>query len=347
MTSTVEETTAATSSSPDREHREGWGRFALAGVLLALFVAFSVVRPESFGTIDNVQAILNNQVTILFLALAVTLPLVVGEFDLSVASTFSFAQVLTVGLVLNQGLPAVVAIVAALVMSVLVGIVNGVAIARFGINSFIATLASGSILTGAALAYSKGETIFGAVPASLTDLARSEVLGLRLPVIYALVVVVVAAVVMNRMPAGRKMYATGSNKRAAELSGVPADRIIIRTFAISGLLAGIGGVILGASIGSATPSTGNALLIPAFAGAFLGATAILPGRFNVVGTVVAVYVVGVAVAGLQQVGVALWVEPVFNGAVLLIAVGLSSWTAQRRKRRAEKARIKELETRRT
>lgn len=325
---------------------DGLGAYSLVGVLVVLFVGFAIARPDSFGTLDNFRAILNNQVTVVFLAMAVTLPLVVGEFDLSAASTFGFSQMLTVGLVLQHDVPVVLAIAAAVVVSGLVGLANGLAITRFGINSFIATLASGSILSGATLAYSKGESVYGAAPAALTNISRSELLGLKLPVVYAAVTVVALAIVMNRMPLGRRMYATGSNKRAAELSGIPAGSYIMLTFVSASLLAGVGGVILGASIGAATPDTGNSLLIPAFAGAFLGATAIMPGRFNIVGTLVAVYVVGVAVAGLQQIGVALWVEPVFNGAVLFVAVGLSSWTAKQRKRRAERARIKELELRR-
>ncbi|MFJ9627367.1 ABC transporter permease [Streptomyces sp. NPDC101175] len=320
--------------------------YSLVGVLVVLFVGFSLARPESFGTVDNFRAVLNNQVTVVFLAMAVTLPLVVGEFDLSVASTFGLSQMLTVGLVLQHGVPVVAAIAAALAMSAVVGLANGIAITRFGINSFIATLAAGSILTGVTLAYSKGESVYGAAPAALTDISRGELLGLKLPVVYAAVTVLALAVVMYRMPLGRRMYAIGSNKRAAELSGVPAGSYIVLTFVSSSVLAGVGGVVLGASIGAATPDTGNSLLIPAFAGAFLGATAITPGRFNIMGTLVAVYVVGVAVAGLQQVGVALWVEPVFNGAMLFVAVGLSSWTARQRKRRAERARIRELESRR-
>lgn len=343
----ADEAAARRASPLTNRSGDGLGRYALVLVLVLMFVAFSIARPESFGTFDNARAILNNQITIVFLALAVTLPLVVGEFDLSVASTFGFAQMLTVGLVMQHDVPVPVAVALALATSAVVGLANGIAITRFGISSFIATLASGSILSGAALAYSKGETIFGAAPEALTRISRSELLGFKLPVIYAIVVVVGLTIVMNRLPVGRKMYATGSNKRAAELSGIPADSYIISTFVAGGLLAGIGGVILGASLGSATPGTGSALLIPAFAGAFLGATAILPGRFNIVGTLVAVYVVGVAVAGLQQVGVALWVEPVFNGVVLFVAVGLSAWTAQQRKRRAERARIRELELRRS
>lgn len=321
-------------------------KYALVGVLVALIALFSILRPESFGTLDNGKAILNNQITILMLALAATLPLIVGEFDLSIAAIFGFVQVLVVGLVLQSGWSVPLAILAVMAAAALVGLINGIAIARFQINSFIATLASGSILTGITLAYSKGESIFGQAPAALTDISRAELLGMKLPVWYGLVVVLALALVLGRLPIGRRMYATGSNQRAASLTGIPTTRYVVATFVVGALLAGFGGVILGASLGAATPDTGNALLIPAFAGAFLGVTAFTPGRFNVLGTFVAVYVVGVAVTGLQQLGAALWVEPVFNGAVLFVAVGLSAYTSRLRSRRARRARLRELEERR-
>lgn len=345
-------TATAPATEATEERAEGRGadqlaRYALVGVLVALIVVFSLLRPESFGTLDNAKAILNNQITILMLALAATLPLIVGEFDLSIAAIFGFVQVLVVGLVLQQGWSVPLAVVAVLAAAALVGLVNGIAIARFQINSFIATLASGSILTGITLAYSKGESIFGSAPAALTNISRSELLGFKLPIWYGLVVVIALALILGRLPVGRRMYATGSNQRAAALTGIPTTRYVIATFVVGALLAAFGGIILGASLGAATPDTGNALLIPAFAGAFLGVTAFTPGRFNVLGTFVAVYVVGVAVTGLQQLGAALWVEPVFNGAVLFAAVGLSAWTSRIRARRARRARLRELEERRS
>jgi ribose transport system permease protein len=322
---------------------EQLGRFALVGVLAILVVGFSLLRPESFGTFDNFKAIGDNYATVLLLAFAATLPLIVGEFDLSIASTFTFVQVIVVGLVLQSGWSVWAAIAVALVAATIVGIVNGIAISRFGISSFIATLASGSILSGVTLAYSNGEAIFGKAPKSLTNLARSEFLGLRLPILYGIALAIIIGVALARLPVGRRMYATGSNQRAAQLTGIPTQRYVIGTFVLSSWLAAIAGVVLGARIGAATPDTGTTLLIPAFAGAFLGATAFTPGRFNVPGTFIAVYVVGVAVTGLQQMGAALWVEPVFNGLVLFIAVGLSAWTTRLRAARARKARLRELE----
>jgi ribose transport system permease protein len=322
------------------------GRFALVLILVLLAVVFSIARPESFGTWDNFKAILSNQVVVVFIAFAATLPLIVDEFDLSVAAVFTWSQVILVGLVLQHDWPVAPAIGVALASAVVIGLINGIAVVRFQINSFIATLASGSILTGATLAYSKGESIFGSAPKSLTNLARNKLWGIDLPVFYALAAALVIALILGRLPIGRRMYATGGNQRAAQLTGIATHRYVVATFVVSALLASIGGIILGSRIGAASTDAGSTLLIQAFAGAFLGATAFWPGRFNIPGTLVAVYVVSVAVTGLEQMGAALWVEPVFQGGVLFVAVGLSAWTGRYRAGRARQARLRELEERR-
>jgi ribose transport system permease protein len=318
------------------------GRYALLIVLLLLIIGFSFLRPESFGTIDNFKSIADNYAIVLLLACAATLPLIVGQFDLSFASTFTFVQMIVVGSVINGGWGVGQALLVGFAAATVVGLVNGFAVARLNISSFIATLASGSILTGLTLAYSNGESVFGRAPEALTRLARSELLGLRLPIWYGVVLVLVLGVVLHRTPLGRRMYATGSNERAANLTGIPTQRYVIATFVLAAWLAAAGGVVLGARIGAATPDTGSSLLIPAFAGAFLGSTAFTGGRFNIPGTFVAVYVVGVTVTGLQQLGAALWVEPVFNGVVLFAAVGLSAWMSRARAASARKARLREL-----
>lgn len=320
-------------------------RFGLLGVLVLIALVFSLLKPETFGTWDNFRSILNAQVGVAFLAFAATLPLVVGEFDLSIASVFTLTQILVVGLVLQHSWSVPLAIAVSMGAAALIGLVNGIAVSRFGVNSFIVTLASGSIAIGATLAYSQGESIYGEAPASLTSIARDELLGIPLPVVYAALAAILLTLVLSRFPSGRRMYAIGSNKRAAQLTGIRTGRYVVATFVASACLAGVGGVLLGSELGAASSDTGQSLLIPAFAGAFLGATAFVPGRFNIPGALVAVFVVGVAVAGLQQVGVALWVKPVFEGAMLFFAVGLSAWTARLQSRLARLARLRELEER--
>ena len=134
------------------------------------------------------------------------------------------------------------------------------------------------------------------------------------------------------MPAGRRLYATGANRKAAELTGVPARRLVMGAFVTSGLIVGLAGVILAARLQVAQSSVGPEFLLPAFVGALLGATTVRPGRVNAWGTIIAVLVLAVGIAGLQQLGNSFFVEPIFQGAALIISVGLAGYAARRRKR---------------
>ena len=129
----------------------------------------------------------------------------------------------------------------------------------------------------------------------------------------------------------------------SRLTGIATNRYVIGAFVTSSLLAGLAGVVLGSRLGTASPSTGGSLLLPAFAGAFLGATTVRPGRFNVAGTILAVYTLAIAVAGLQQMGAPVWFEPVFNGAALVLAVAASQWALRQRQRRARQREIAALD----
>jgi ribose transport system permease protein len=317
-------------------------RFAMVGILLLMIVVFSLLRPESFGTFDKQRAIGNTHATVL-LALAAMMPLIVGEFDFSVGAIFALSQTICVGLVIEHGWSVPLAIIVAICIGIVAGTINGLLVAKLGLGSFVATLATSGILAGLTLLYSGGETIFGDAPKMFTDISRSELFGIQLPIYYALAIALVLGVLLASFPIGRRLYAIGSNRRAAHLMGIPDDRYVVGTFVFSGIISAIGGVVLGAEIGAASAEGGLALLIPAFSGAFLGATAITPGRFNVWGTVIAVYLVAVTITGLQQLGAALWVTPVFNGAVLLVAVSLSLWTGNMRARRARAARLEALD----
>jgi ribose transport system permease protein len=164
-----------------------------------------------------------------------------------------------------------------------------------------------------------------------------------LPLYYAAALVTMATLFFGYLPTGRRMYATGGNRAAAHLSGVHVDRLIFASFITSACLSGAAGVIIAARLGSAQPGLGPQFLLPAFAAAFLGATAIRPGRFNVVGTVIAVYVLAVPISGLQQLGVPSWFEPVFNGAALVVAVALSNQIGVLREARARRERLRAID----
>jgi ribose transport system permease protein len=336
------ETTSDRSSPAPAKRFHGFaGRYGLVILLVLLIATFSVLRPESFATWQNYRSILDNQTVIVLLAMATMVPLIVGQFDLSVAATLSLSQTLALGLASLHGWPVAMSLGAAVFAGAAIGLVNGIVVVRLKVSAFIATLASATIIGGLGVWFTGGEVIFGDVPDAILNI-NARVSGFPLSVVYVTVVAAILWVALNRHTIGRRMYAVGSNPRAATMTGVPTNTYVIGAFMVSGVLAAVAGILLGARLGSAQPSSGDALLLPAYAGAFLGATAIKPGRFNVVGTVVSVYAVAVAVSGLQQVGAPVWFISVFQGAILIAAVALSGYAHRARLNRARKIQLARL-----
>jgi len=242
--------------------------------------------------------------------------------------------VLANGLQTQQGLPWPVAALLCLVVGALVGLINGVLVTRAKINSFIATLGSGTLLLGLNQWYTGGRQVVGVLPHDFILLsARIDHTGIPATVVYVLVISLVLWVVFDYLPLGRFLYIIGDSPRAAELSGISATTHVTLAFIASGTLAAFAGIILQAQLQVGQSTVGQELMLPAFTGALLGATAIRPGRPNVWGTVLAVAVLAVAVAGLTQLGAPFFVENLFNGAMLILAVGLAVATHRRRERR--------------
>ena len=199
-----------------------------------------------------------------------------------------------------------------------------------GINSFIATIGIATILEGLMQWISSGnEPIFGGAPKGFTTLAQTKHIVV-LPVYYALVTTIVLWVLLEFTVVGRQMRATGANRTAAKLSGIHTGRARVTAFVLAGLLSSIAGILVTAQVGAADATSGPAYLLPAYAAAFLGATAIRPGFFNVWGTLIAIFLVAVGITGLQLEGAESWVTPVFNGSVLLLAVAVSNVAATQR-----------------
>lgn len=323
---------------------ERLGQYGLPVLLAAVIIGFSIARPNTFGIWSNFSVTLEQQIPVLIIALGLMVTLTVGEFDLSVAGNASLANTFVVGLCVKQHWPVGAAIVVAIAISTAIGLINGLVITRLRIPAFVATLAMGTIVGGIGLAYTAEQDLFNA-PGSLTKLGRTEIFGgLPITVIYGLFVAAVMLLVLRWLPLGRRMRAVGENRRAAELTGIPSRRYIAGCFATGGLLAGIAGAILGAQTGGSAVSSSGALLLPGFAAAFLGATTIESGRFNVVGTVIAVYFLAFAVDGLELVGAEGWVQPVIDGLALLIAVGLSAWALQLRSARQRREQLLAIES---
>ena len=264
------------------------GRYFLVIAFFALIALFSFLRPDSFLTANNFSGLFVNQIVVVFAAVGLIGPLIVGELDMSVGYVVGFGQALAVALMTLTGLPVVVSIALTLAACVAIGFINGILIVRFEINSLIATLAVGNILYGIVLWFTGGTILFQNVPPMFLAIAQGTLFGVPLPIWYGVALVAVTEIVQQFLPIGRRMYAIGGNRRAALLTGIPVQQLIIGSFGMSALLSGIGGIIIASRLGSAQPELGPSFLMPAFAAAFLGATTIRPGRYNALGTVVAV-----------------------------------------------------------
>lgn len=321
---------AALAERPRRSvaDRIGLGRFGAVYIWVILIGVFAVWVPDTFLTSTTLRSVLTEQAVTAIVAIAVVIPLAAGHFDLSVGYTLGASSIAATWLMGPQGQPVWLAVLFALGVVLVVGLINGFLVAGLGIGSFIATLGVGSCLQAFISWLSDGQQIVE-LPPGFQDLALTEVLGIALPVFYLLVLAVLAWYVLEYTPLGRRLYATGAGEDAARLAGVPTRRLVFFSLVVSALLAGIAGIVAASRVGAGSPEVGPAYLLPAFAAAYLGATQLRPGRPNIWGALLAVYVLATGVKGLQLAGAPFWIPDLFNGVALLLAVGLS--TAQRRR----------------
>ena len=226
--------------------------------------------------------------------------------------------------------PLGVAALAGPLLGATIGLMNGLLVAALGLNSLITTLAVATVLVGFISWYTEGVSILTGIPAALTDMGSGLWLGLPRPFYLLAAVALLVWYLLDHTPYGRYLQAVGSNPNAARLVGLDVRRITVLSFVISGAITGFAGVLQVARDGGANPQTGSAIALPVLAVAFLGVTSIHPGRFNVPGTLLAVFFLATTVSGLSLVGVDNWVESAFNGAALLAAVALSTIVGRRR-----------------
>ncbi|KJY23821.1 ABC transporter permease, partial [Streptomyces katrae] len=225
------------------------GSYGLPALAVLLFLVFSLALPDTFPTRDNVSSILSNQSIPALLALGATVPIATGKFDLSLGYGLGLAHVLVMYLVVETGTPWPAACLGVAAGGALAGAVNGIVVEFARIDSFIATLGTGSIMYALTGRLTDGSRIVpgpGGLPSSFTALYDGRFLGLPLPAFYVLAATVVLWVVLERLPFGRYLYVAGSNPRAAAVLGIPTRRYSVYAFATSGLLTGIAGVLLAA-----------------------------------------------------------------------------------------------------
>lgn len=299
-------------------------------VLFVLVVAYFSATTEVFATEANFRTIVGNNSVLAIAALAAIIPLVGGQFDLSVGSVLGISSIATAAALSNFELPLLVAVLVGVGLGASIGLVNGLLVAKVGVNALITTLGVATVLSGIVQWYTEGQSILRGIPGTLTDVGSGQWLGLPRPLFVLAAVALVVFYVLAYTPYGRYLHSVGSNPSSARLTGLPVDRIVLLSFVLSGTLAGLAGVLQVARAGLANPQIGPNFVLPALAAAFLGATTIRPGRYNVPGTILAVFFLAASVSGLTLSGFEPWVEPTFNGSALIIAVAMSTVIARRR-----------------
>ncbi|MDF2052233.1 ABC transporter permease [Arthrobacter sp. Cr_A7] len=301
-------------------------RFALVGLtaIIMLFFGFFPGTSSTYFSSLNVTSVLANQSITALLAIAILFPLIVGHFDFSAAASSSISSVVIAAVLGAGGIPEGAAVACGIASGALVGCVNGLLVAGFGMNSFVTTLAMATFIGGMIQLWTGGQQILLTAGSGLAALGTSRFLGLS-PIIFLVVAAVALAwYLLQHTPYGRRLYAIGSNARTSSLIGLSVRRHVFSAFVLSGVLGGIVGVFYVSRMGASAADAGNSLMFAALAAVFLGATTLQPGRYNVLGTVVGVLFVASCVSGLTLAGVDAWVQPVFNGIALLLAIGVST-----------------------
>ncbi len=303
-------------------------QYAVVLFFVALVIGFSVDLPRTFPTTSNLRSMVSSQAVLLILALAVTIPLRTGDFNLSIGAVTNFSASIIAVLTVKHGFGVVPAMIIALLIGALIGSINGACIVFIGVDAFVTTLGTMTAILGLTYLVTNSEVI-GGLPQGLVNFSGTEILGFPLAAYYGWALAVVMWWVYRYLPIGRYLLFVGGNREAARLAGLPVARIRFFSFVASGVLSAFAGLTLAGTLGAVDPSVGTQFLLPPYAAAFLGTTTIQVGRFNVVGTVVGLYLLIVGITGLQLLGAQPWISNVFNGTALVVAIIFAKLAANR------------------
>lgn len=311
-------------------------RNALLLLLVVVVVIFSVwsTTSETFPTAGNARLLIGAQSVVALMSIALIFPLLVGEFDFSIGYLVSFIAMFNASAMSRFDLPFAAAAVLSVLVAALIGAITGYAVAKLKLNSLIVTIATGTLMSGLVQWYSGGLSISSGISQTLIDFGSKTWLGIPRTAYLLVLVIAVTWQVLERTPVGRYLRFIGSSRESAYLVGVNVDRYIWSTFIASSVLGAVAALLLTGINGAANPGDGPGLLFAAISAAFLGATTVRPGEFNILGTIVGVFFVGASVSGLNLAGVQPWVQPIFYGTSLAVAVALSTVLIRRRQNAA-------------
>jgi ribose transport system permease protein len=298
-------------------------RFGVIGTFLLAFAVFAILKPDEFLSWDNFSNILSSAAVPAIVACGLTVPLIMDDFDLSIGGVLAFIGSLVVVLQATNNWDYQLAMAFGLLAAIAIGLLNGLLIARLGGSSFVITLALGSVYAGLVLWVTDSQTIYSGLKPGFLSFGQDSLLGIRLPIIYAIVIAVALFLLTERTVLGRKFYAVGENSTAAYLTGMPVKRLRTYGLVLSALAAGFGGMVLFAQAGSTYANAGSPFLLAGFSAAFLGAALRSNGRFSVLGSAISVVLVQTVATGLVIVSLPSWTINVFEGSILAVAILLA------------------------
>jgi ribose transport system permease protein len=295
------------------------GNIGIIIVLLLLFITLALTSPV-FLTNDNLITVLRQISINVFLALGMTLVIILAGIDLSVGAIVALSGTLTVGLIAKTGMPIIPAIIIGLLIGAIIGFINGCILTQFRLPAFIVTLATMNVAQGIAYLYSGGQSQ-RITNNAYTSIGTGQLFGfLPLPVLYMFLLIFIFSVLLNKTKFGTYVYAIGGNREAARLSGVPIKRVEILVYTLTGFLAALAGIVLSARMYSGQPSVGQGYEMDAIAACVLGGVSMSGGRGRISGTVFGAIVIGVISNGLNLLGVSSFWQLVVKGVIILIAI---------------------------
>lgn len=320
LESNVQTRAAATQEFSWKDWFEKYGLLVAWGVIILILGAF---KPDQMFAWNSYASMLGSNAMVIVLTLALIIPLTTGDFDLSVASVMGLSSMIIAVLNVKMGYPISAAILIALIAGAAVGAVNAFFILYFRVFSLIVTLGTGYFVAGLILWLSNSGTIAGVSMGLIKAVILTRFLGIPIGFYYALILAALIWYVFQHTALGRRMLFVGRGREVARLSGVNVTWVRSGALIASSTMAAFAGVLYTGMRGAADPSSALAFLLPAFAAAFLGSTAIYPGRFNAPGALVAVLFLSTGIMGLNFLGVSSFVQNLFYGGGLVIAVAIS------------------------
>ena len=316
----------------------GWAlHFTKAESLLLLLVASIVIygtwdaTSGPFLSVANFRNMGASQAVLAVLTLGILIPMVSGNIDLSVGNIAGLSSVMTASMYADHHVNLVVGIVIGIAIGAGVGALNGLLVTTLRVDPFIITLGTASVILGYIQWFTNGQSIINGIPRSLIDFGGTNLFGVPKIVFVMLLAAAAVYYLLEHTPYGRNLHAIGSNKAAARLVGIRVERSVLIAFSLTGAFAGVAGVLLLANSGSGNPQVGQTFTLTAIAAAFLGAASFKVGRLNVPGTLVAIFFLAVNITGLTFAGVQNWINQVFTGLSLVLAIALAAVLSKERK----------------